>query len=240
MTDPEWHCEMLRRAADHLLQAGNISQSDYLDMHDLTTGALSHAQEERAAQWYKPNRTYKVALNGWEVGHIARGAFTPAVPELNDGLIRYDNHGQLVVFHQYTIYGGEIRGRHWICTNGQIYALTVIGCAWHGRQWRAFDQPDEYRLAVDLAEQAEQHGFVIITADSAGGMVDIHDRRPVVLSPELAREWLDPATTPERAEQIVLHQGEPAEAFTWYEVSRDVGNVRNQGAHLIEPQRSAS
>ncbi|HBO3681387.1 TPA: SOS response-associated peptidase [Pseudomonas aeruginosa] len=89
-------------------------------------------------------------------------------------------------------------------------------------------------------EPGEQHGFVIITADSAGGMVDIHDRRPVVLSPELAREWLDPATPAERAEQIVLMQGEPSEAFTWYAVDPAVGNVRNQGAHLIEPQRSAS
>ncbi|EPK1630431.1 SOS response-associated peptidase [Pseudomonas aeruginosa] len=88
---------------------------------------------------------------------------------------------------------------------------------------------------LDDDELAEQHGFVIITADSAGGMVDIHDRRPVVLPPDLAREWLNPATPPERAEQIVLHQGEPAEAFTWYTVSRDVGNVRNQGAYLIEP-----
>ncbi|MFU4518094.1 SOS response-associated peptidase [Pseudomonas aeruginosa] len=88
---------------------------------------------------------------------------------------------------------------------------------------------------LDDSEQGEQHGFVIITADSAGGMVDIHDRRPVVLPPDLAREWLDPATPPERAEQIVLHQGEPAEAFTWYAVSLDVGNVRNQGAYLIEP-----
>ncbi|HHM8677485.1 SOS response-associated peptidase [Pseudomonas aeruginosa] len=84
-------------------------------------------------------------------------------------------------------------------------------------------------------EPADHHGFVIITADAEGGMVDIHDRRPVVLPPELAREWIDPATTPERAEQIVLHQGEPSEAFTWYAVSRDVGNVRNQGAYLIEP-----
>ncbi len=89
-------------------------------------------------------------------------------------------------------------------------------------------------------EPAEQHGFVIITADAEGGMVDIHDRRPVVLSPDLAREWLDPATPPERAEQIALNQGEPSEAFTWYPVSRDVGNVRNQGPQLIEPQRSAS
>jgi len=75
---------------------------------------------------------------------------------------------------------------------------------------------------------------VIITADSACGMVDIHDRRPVVLAPELAREWLDPATPKERAEQMVLHQGEPAEAFEWFEVNTAVGNVRNKGPELIQ------
>ncbi|HBN8365193.1 TPA: SOS response-associated peptidase [Pseudomonas aeruginosa] len=85
-------------------------------------------------------------------------------------------------------------------------------------------------------EPGEQHGFVIITADSAGGMVDIHDRRPVVLSPELAREWLDPATPAERAEQIVLLPGEPSEEFTWYAVDPAVGNVRNQGPHLVVRQ----
>ncbi|EKY4111650.1 TPA: SOS response-associated peptidase family protein [Pseudomonas aeruginosa] len=89
-------------------------------------------------------------------------------------------------------------------------------------------------------EPADHHGFVIITADADGGLVDIHDRRPVVLPPELAREWIDPATTPERAEQIVLHQGEPSESFRWYAVDPAVGDARNQGAHLIEPQRSAS
>ncbi|WP_372438293.1 SOS response-associated peptidase family protein [Pseudomonas chlororaphis subsp. aureofaciens] len=81
----------------------------------------------------------------------------------------------------------------------------------------------------------EHDGFVIITADSAGGMVDIHDRRPVVLAQDLAREWLDPATPKERAEQLVLHQGEPSEAFEWFRVDRAVGNSRNQGAHLIKP-----
>ncbi|ROM20937.1 SOS response-associated peptidase family protein [Pseudomonas protegens] len=83
-------------------------------------------------------------------------------------------------------------------------------------------------------ESRDEHdGFVIITADSAGGMVDIHDRRPVVLAPELAREWLDPATLKERSEQMVLHQGEPTEAFEWFRVSNAVGNVRNNEADLL-------
>jgi putative SOS response-associated peptidase YedK len=81
----------------------------------------------------------------------------------------------------------------------------------------------------------EHDGFVIITADSAGGMVDIHDRRPVVLKPELAREWLDPATPTDRAEQIVLHHGEPSGVFEWFKVDPAVGNVRNQEPHLVEP-----
>ena len=84
-------------------------------------------------------------------------------------------------------------------------------------------------------EPGEHDGFVIITADSAGGMVDIHDRRPVALTPELAREWLDPATPKERAEQVVMYQGEPTEAFEWFKVDRAIGNVRNQGPELIKP-----
>lgn len=89
------------------------------------------------------------------------------------------------------------------------------------------------------SQQEERHGFVIITADAQGGMIDIHDRRPVVLSPELAREWVDEATPPERAEQMVLQEGEAPEVFTWYRVDHAVGNVRNQGAHLIEPQSAS-
>ncbi|WP_375738046.1 SOS response-associated peptidase [Pseudomonas boanensis] len=84
-------------------------------------------------------------------------------------------------------------------------------------------------------EPSEHDGFVIITADSQGGMVDIHDRRPVVFAPDLAQEWLDPATPKERAEAMILHQGERSEIFEWFPVSKDVGNVRNDRPDLIEP-----
>jgi putative SOS response-associated peptidase YedK len=76
---------------------------------------------------------------------------------------------------------------------------------------------------------------VIITADSDQGMVDIHDRRPVVLSAEHPREWIDTETTQERAAQIAKECCQPTWELTWFEVSKDVGNVRNQGPHLIAP-----
>lgn len=77
-------------------------------------------------------------------------------------------------------------------------------------------------------------GFVIITADSDAGMLDIHDRRPVVLSAECAARWLDPELTPAEATDVVHKHAEPIEMFVWYPVGREVGNVRNEGAQLIE------
>lgn len=80
----------------------------------------------------------------------------------------------------------------------------------------------------------EPPGFLIITADAAGGMVDVHDRRPVVLSPELAREWLTLDLSKDRAKEIARDCGLPAEDFEWYPVTKDVGNVRNKGDYLIK------
>ncbi|AKF53343.1 Uncharacterized protein ALO42_02594 [Pseudomonas syringae pv. atrofaciens] len=51
-------------------------------------------------------------------------------------------------------------------------------------------------------EPHEGDGFVIITSASDAGMVDIHDRRPVVLTAEDARAWLDSETTPQKAEAL--------------------------------------
>lgn len=81
----------------------------------------------------------------------------------------------------------------------------------------------------------EGDGFVIITAASDQGMVDIHDRRPLALSPELANEWLDPGLPSERAEEIALKLCRPTEDFEWYRVGAEVGNVKNQNPQLIHP-----
>jgi len=62
------------------------------------------------------------------------------------------------------------------------------------------------------------------------------DRLPVTLSPELAREWLDPATPKDRAEQMALLRGEHTESFEWLKVDRAIGNVRNQGRDLLNPK----
>lgn len=47
-------------------------------------------------------------------------------------------------------------------------------------------------------------------------------------------------TSPERAAKIAVELCLPAEEFHWYKVSKDVGNVRNQGPALITPIEAAS
>ncbi|AFO50028.1 hypothetical protein T1E_4199 [Pseudomonas putida DOT-T1E] len=84
-------------------------------------------------------------------------------------------------------------------------------------------------------EPDDRDGFVVITAAADQGLVDIHDRKPLVLAPDVAREWLDPGTSPERAAAIIETGCRPAENFRWYPVGKAVGNVRNQGPELIEP-----
>lgn len=78
-------------------------------------------------------------------------------------------------------------------------------------------------------------GFVIITAESDSGMVDIHDRRPVVLSAGAAREWLESGLTHARSEELARQACLPVENFEWFRVGKAVGNVRNKGAALIAP-----
>lgn len=85
------------------------------------------------------------------------------------------------------------------------------------------------------AEPSELDGFAIITTASERGMVDIHDRTPVVLPPDVAREWLEAGLASERAEDLARHHVEPVESFEWFKVGKDVGNVANKGERLIEP-----
>ncbi|MCD5986455.1 SOS response-associated peptidase family protein [Pseudomonas sp. CDFA 553] len=84
-------------------------------------------------------------------------------------------------------------------------------------------------------EPRDDDGFVIITAASDSGMVDIHDRRPLVLTPEMAREWLDPTSDSKAAELIAKEGCRPVDDFEWFCVDKSVGNVSNQGAQLIDP-----
>ncbi|QIM49004.1 SOS response-associated peptidase [Pusillimonas sp. DMV24BSW_D] len=77
-------------------------------------------------------------------------------------------------------------------------------------------------------------GFAIVTDDAAGGMVDIHDRRPICLSPDNALEWVDPGITVNQALEI-LSTPRSESAFHWWQVTKKIGNSRYQLADAGEP-----
>lgn len=72
-------------------------------------------------------------------------------------------------------------------------------------------------------------GFAIVTDDAAGGMVDIHDRRPIALTPEDALAWMDPDVPADEALEL-LSTPRPESAFQWWEVTKSVGNSQYQMA----------
>lgn len=86
-------------------------------------------------------------------------------------------------------------------------------------------------------EAGEGDGVVIVTDASDAGMVDIHDRRPLVLGPEAAREWLAPEMSAAHAIELLRTTGRGVGEFDWYPVANTVGNVRNEGPTLIDPAK---
>lgn len=91
--------------------------------------------------------------------------------------------------------------------------------------------------AIGKAPYDDPHGkegFLIVTAASSKGMVDIHDRRPLVLKASAVAEWLSEDTSPERAEEIAKKVALPESDFRWHPVSCKVGSPKNQGADLIK------
>ncbi|GAB5100233.1 SOS response-associated peptidase [Caballeronia sp. HLA56] len=91
--------------------------------------------------------------------------------------------------------------------------------------------------SVTREEDAAQPGagFVIVTAAADEGLVDVHDRRPLVFSAATARRWLDPDASAEDLARLVKSDGMPASHFVWHRVSTDVNRATTDEARLIEP-----
>lgn len=80
----------------------------------------------------------------------------------------------------------------------------------------------------------ENTGFVIVTEAAEGGLVDVHDRRPVVFSTDDATLWMDTSLPPEQAEHLARSMSLPPDAFEWYPVSKEVNKAGNSSKGLIE------
>lgn len=76
--------------------------------------------------------------------------------------------------------------------------------------------------------------FAIVTTTPNALMVPIHNRMPVILSPENEDAWVNPGTSPEQALEV-LKRPLSAAAMAAYPVSRKVNNPGYDKADVLEP-----
>lgn len=73
----------------------------------------------------------------------------------------------------------------------------------------------------------------ILTRPAADALGHIHDRTPVIVPADLREEWLDPGLTDKGGIRSLL-DAIPDPTLVPRVVGKEVGNVRNNGPHLIE------
>lgn len=110
----------------------------------------------------------------------------------------------------------KITNRYWkpLLKKGRAIVPAAGWYEWTGekgsqRPWRIHRKDDGGLYLAALAnfwppsESKTANGFTIVTADAAGGMVDVQIPRPVVLTPQDAALGLDPSLVPEQAKLLL-------------------------------------
>jgi len=87
-------------------------------------------------------------------------------------------------------------------------------------------------LLASLWYESASRECVIITQPATGHLAQIHDRMPLMLSPQEAALWL--VGVPQGTAEPLFGMREPLDALR---VSRAVNNARNDGRDLITPLR---
>lgn len=68
-----------------------------------------------------------------------------------------------------------------------------------------------------------------------GRAYGVQVQRPVAFAATDAATWIDPELSGERAAELARSVALRPDRFDWYQVSKAVGNVRNQGPELAAP-----
>ncbi len=105
--------------------------------------------------------------------------------------------------------------------------------------WIHAEPPDQVLLLgglgshwVDKTSGVARDTFAIITTEASGAAAEVHDRMPLILSPELQALWLSPSTRRPVLSDLMQPYAGP---LAHHEVSTEVNSVRADGAALIEP-----
>ncbi len=105
--------------------------------------------------------------------------------------------------------------------DGSVLAMAGLYEIWKDPT-RDDDDPEKFRWTC-----------TVLTAEATDEVGRIHDRMPLLVTPERRTAWLDPQTPKDQLPDLLVPaQQSGLEAFP---VSTAVGNVRNNGPELVEP-----
>ncbi len=121
-------------------------------------------------------------------------------------------------FYEWTTYKGQKKK-----TPIRIHRVDDAPFAFAGL-WDTWKDPDGDRLLT----------CTILTGEPNEKMAEVHDRMPIMLPPGAWDLWLDNNVSDTDELQSLLVPA-PSELIELHPVSTEVNNVRNKGAHLIEP-----
>lgn len=103
--------------------------------------------------------------------------------------------------------------------------LAAAPVMFYAGLWEARPNPDGSELLT----------YSVITRDADQTVDTIHDRMPLILPPDVFSAWLHDGTD----EAMAIAMGVPSAPLVHHAVGRAVGNVRNTGPELIQPQPAA-
>lgn len=110
---------------------------------------------------------------------------------------------------------------------GQLLGFAALYEFWPDPD-KAEDDPEKWLVTATILTR---------TATDASGYPQIrhiHDRTPVIVPPDLRADWLNPARD-DKEDVRQLLEAIPEPHLLPRVVDKAVGNVRNDGPHLIEP-----
>jgi putative SOS response-associated peptidase YedK len=182
--------------------------------------------------------TYRPVLHTQDGEHRVDDVFWSYRPKWADGKIPIAINARLE----------KLSGSYWsrLLKNGRGIVPAEGWYEWtgekgHKQPWHIHRKDHAPLFLLALAnfgafeENRAEAGFVLVTDDASGGMLDIHDRRPVVLGREDAELWLSPTLSPQQALELARHAAVPAADFDWHKVSKKVNNASAGGPQIALP-----
>ena len=97
----------------------------------------------------------------------------------------------------------------------------------------ADNQPILMAGLYDFNPHANLTTYAILTTDADNSLREVHDRKPVVLSPEAGKTWINLDLNDAEIQAVVQNEIK-ADGFSWHAVSTKVNNARNDGADLVQ------